>query len=78
VGVDGHRHGLSYRAEAVILLDTNALIWLDRSSARTRGLERVHMPLYVSPATLAGTSRRRAGVTLDQAIAVRRSVVVAL
>jgi PIN domain nuclease of toxin-antitoxin system len=36
----------------VILLDTNAVIWLDQANARTRRLERMRIPLYVSPATL--------------------------
>jgi PIN domain nuclease of toxin-antitoxin system len=36
----------------VILLDTNAVIWLDRHDARTRALARRSARLYVSPATL--------------------------
>jgi PIN domain nuclease of toxin-antitoxin system len=37
---------------AVILLDTNALIWLDRGHPRIQALRRVDSPLYISPATL--------------------------
>jgi PIN domain nuclease of toxin-antitoxin system len=36
----------------VILLDTNAVIWLDRAHPRSRPLQRMSAPLYVSPATL--------------------------
>lgn len=36
----------------MILLDTNALIWLDRNHARTRKLARSPARLLVSPATL--------------------------
>lgn len=36
----------------MILLDTNALIWLDQGHRRTRVLARPRRPLYVSPATL--------------------------
>ena len=38
-------------ADAVILLDTNAVIWLHRNHARTRRLV-AREPLYVSPATV--------------------------
>jgi PIN domain nuclease of toxin-antitoxin system len=36
----------------VILLDTNAVIWLDRDHARTRALTRNRQSLHISPATL--------------------------
>ncbi len=36
----------------VILLDTNAVIWLDGNHPRTRGLARSASRLFVSPATL--------------------------
>ena len=36
----------------MILLDTNAVIWLDQNHARTRKLSRSALPLLVSPATL--------------------------
>lgn len=37
---------------AVILLDTNALIWLEQGHARSRILHDVGEQLYVSPATI--------------------------
>lgn len=37
---------------AVILLDTNALIWLERRHPRTRALARSKVSLFISPATL--------------------------
>jgi len=52
VVLDGRRREVPGRPEAVILLDTNAVIWLDQSHPRTRALTRVRMPLYMSPATL--------------------------
>lgn len=36
----------------MILLDTNAFIWLDQGHARTRPLVRSHLPLHLSPVTL--------------------------
>jgi PIN domain nuclease of toxin-antitoxin system len=36
----------------VILLDTNAVIWLDQGHPRSRPLTRIKSALYVSPATL--------------------------
>jgi len=36
----------------MILLDTNAVIWLETRHPRTRALGRTTKPLYVSPATL--------------------------
>jgi PIN domain nuclease of toxin-antitoxin system len=36
----------------VILLDTNALIWIEQGHARTRALSRAATRLYVSPASL--------------------------
>ncbi len=36
----------------MILLDTNAVIWLERSHPRTRALRRTTKSLYISPATL--------------------------
>ena len=36
----------------MILLDTNAVIWLDRNHRRARPLARLSAPLAVSPATL--------------------------
>lgn len=53
----------------MILLDTNALIWLDQGHSRTRALLRGGRRLYISPATLlelqflheAGRIRVRSG-----------------
>jgi PIN domain nuclease of toxin-antitoxin system len=53
----------------VILLDTNALVWLDQGHRRARPLEGARRRLYVSPASLleiqflaeAGRARLRAG-----------------
>jgi PIN domain nuclease of toxin-antitoxin system len=50
--LDRRRGEVPGRPEAVILLDTNAVIWLDQSNPRTRTLTRGRMPLYMSPATL--------------------------
>jgi PIN domain nuclease of toxin-antitoxin system len=36
----------------VILLDTNALIWIEQGHARTRALARTARRLYISPASL--------------------------
>lgn len=36
----------------MILLDTNALIWLDQGHPRARRLRRPHLRLFVSPACL--------------------------
>ena len=36
----------------MILLDTNAVIWLDQEHPRTEKLLREHKRLYISPATL--------------------------
>jgi PIN domain nuclease of toxin-antitoxin system len=43
---------ISRGARAVILLDTNAVIWLELGHPRTRPLLRSRTALYVSPATL--------------------------
>jgi PIN domain nuclease of toxin-antitoxin system len=53
----------------MILLDTNALIWLDHGHPRTRPLSKIGRTLYISPATLlelqflleAGRVRLRSG-----------------
>jgi len=36
----------------VILLDTNALLWLDRGHPRSRPLLKAGLPLYVSPVSM--------------------------
>ena len=51
MGLDAGRRGVP-AAEAVILLDTNAVIWLDQGHLRARPLARKSVSLYVSPATL--------------------------
>lgn len=66
-------------APVVILLDTNALIWLDQGHARTRALTRRAGRLYVSPASLleleflleAGRIRLRGGTLEDVASSAR-------
>ena len=40
------------RATRVILLDTNALIWIEQRHRRVRSLVRSHRRLYISPANL--------------------------
>ncbi len=57
----------------MILLDTNALIWLHRRDRRTRSLEK-HATIYASPASLlelqilieSGRMRLRRGTTVEQ------------
>jgi PIN domain nuclease of toxin-antitoxin system len=64
----------------VILLDTNALIWLHRGDRRTRGLEKTATSLYASPASLlelqflieVGRLRLRSGATVDDLMADNR------
>jgi PIN domain nuclease of toxin-antitoxin system len=46
------RPDVSCPAETVILLDTNAVIWLDLAHPRSRPLLQIKAALYVSPATL--------------------------
>lgn len=46
------RPDVSCPAKTVILLDTNAVIWLDLAHPRSRPLMRIKAALYVSPATL--------------------------
>jgi PIN domain nuclease of toxin-antitoxin system len=53
VGVDDRGSEVPRPAAAlVILLDTNALIWVEQAHARTRRLIAGRRRLYVSPATL--------------------------
>lgn len=52
MGLDVEGADASWEATSVILLDTNALIWIDGGHARVRGLLRRRDRLYVSPATL--------------------------
>ena len=74
--MDGQGNDVPIAAREVILLDTTAVIWLDRGHQRTRGLARLRQSLHISPATLlelqfleeAGRIRLLRGDT--QAIAV--------
>ena len=52
VGVDVRRSDVQASPAAVILLDTNALFWVDQHHPRARGLLRAGTVLYVSPASL--------------------------
>jgi len=53
VAVGCRRTAVCRAAEtALILLDTNALVWLSRGHPRSRPLQRCASRLYVSPATL--------------------------
>jgi PIN domain nuclease of toxin-antitoxin system len=69
VGV-GERRPEAADQALVILLDTNAVIWLDQNHRRVRTLARSTSPLLVSPATLlelqmldeAGRLRLRTGL----------------
>lgn len=64
----------------VILLDTNALIWLHRGDQRIRALEKTAANLYASPASLlelqflieAGRLRLRSDATVGELIADSR------
>ena len=51
LGLDRSRRPVP-RTEAVILLDTNAVIWLEQGHPRARPLTKDRRRLYVSPATL--------------------------
>jgi PIN domain nuclease of toxin-antitoxin system len=50
--VGGRRPEIPEPPRIVILLDTNALIWVDQAHARTRPLMRARRRLYISPASL--------------------------
>ena len=74
VGLECRRRSLQRAAPTVvILLDTNALIWLEQGHARARVLSRGDRRLYLSPATLlelqflleAGKIRLRGGGVSD-------------
>ena len=52
LGVDAHRSEVPWPAAFVILLDTNALIWVEQAHARTWRLTAGGRRLYISPATL--------------------------
>jgi PIN domain nuclease of toxin-antitoxin system len=52
VGLDCDRPALPRPPHVVILLDTNALIWVQQAHPRTRKLIRSESSLYISPAIL--------------------------
>jgi PIN domain nuclease of toxin-antitoxin system len=52
VELERSRPDVSCPPATVILLDTNAVIWLDLAHPRSRPLTRIKAALYVSPATL--------------------------
>jgi PIN domain nuclease of toxin-antitoxin system len=67
----------------LILLDTNAVIWLHRGERRAAGLARAATRLYASPATIlelqflieAGRLRLRTGASVSQLIHDDRWVI---
>jgi PIN domain nuclease of toxin-antitoxin system len=71
LGVDAR--GRPVRAAFVILLDTNALIWLEQGHRRVRQLAASRQPLYISPPSLLelqflaeiGRIRLRSGAVRD-------------
>jgi len=76
VGLDASGTRIQERTvEQVILLDTNALIWLHQRDRRTKRLEK-SVTLYASPASLlelqilveAGRLRLRSGYDVDQLV----------
>jgi PIN domain nuclease of toxin-antitoxin system len=81
VELDARRSAVRRPAAIVILLDTNALIWVEQGHARTRRLVRNGRRLHVSPASLlelqflheAGKIRLKA--TLQSIIDDRRWIV---
>jgi PIN domain nuclease of toxin-antitoxin system len=70
VGLVGRTAHVPEPAPEVILLDTNAVIWVDRHHQRVRPLLKHRGPFFISPATLleltfleeAGRVRLRAGI----------------
>lgn len=52
MGLDAKRPQVPRHAAQVILLDTNALIWITTGHARARPLAKQRARLYVSPASL--------------------------
>jgi len=52
LGLDPRRIEVPDDTVAVILLDTNAVIWLDQGHRRVQALRRLDSPFYISPATL--------------------------
>jgi PIN domain nuclease of toxin-antitoxin system len=54
LGLDGQRHPVCWPSPVapVILLDTNALIWLEQRHPRARSLATAGKRLYISPASI--------------------------
>ena len=52
MGLDRHWRPIPIAAQVVILLDTNAVIWLEQGHRRARPLLKDHRRLYLSPASL--------------------------
>ena len=83
VDVETRRPHLLVEAPSLILLDTNAVIWLHRGDRRAAGLAERTDRLYVSPATIlefqflieAGRLRLRAGASLHQVVHDDRWVI---
>src|SRR5262245_53243741 len=81
--VESRRAGLRVEASSLILLDTNALIWLHRGDRRAAALSQRATRLYASPATIlelqflieAGRLRLRAGASVAQLIHDDRWVI---
>lgn len=77
------RSGLHVAAASVILLDTNALIWVHRRDARVAALIARGTRLHVSPASLlelqflleAGRVRLRGGALVTELAAAERWVL---
>ena len=49
---DGQRHAILRPPSIVILLDTNALIWLEQGHRRSQALARSSARLHISPASI--------------------------
>lgn len=83
LGVEGRRSELLVEATSLILLDTNAVIWLHRGDRRAATLAQWSTRLYASPATIlelqflieAGRLRLRAGASVTQLIHDDRWVI---
>ena len=83
VDVEARRSHLLVEAPSLILLDTNAVIWLHRGDRRAAALAEQTARLYVSPATIlefqflieAGRLRLRAGASLHHLVHDDRWVI---
>jgi PIN domain nuclease of toxin-antitoxin system len=81
--VEGRRSDVRVEATSLILLDTNAVIWLHRGDRRAATLAQWSTRLYASPATIlelqflieAGRLRLRAGASVTELIHDDRWVI---